>query len=567
MYRLKTVLLLVGLLAILASCEDDWLAVEPLDQVTEASFFTDPEHFTTYANRFYPSTGGTSSWGDAHTDILVYATTAPSRLAGDITINSGPGYGYANVRRANYLVEQVESWEGDIADIEQEAGEAYYFRAFFHWQLVQNFGDIHWVDEVLDMDSEQLYAPRDSRTTVVQNILDDLDRAVDHLKEDPGDRYSRLSKWNAHLLKSRIALYEGTWQKYHAGTSFGDSAADADALLQESVESSREIMDSGYYEIYTTGDPENDYYNNRNRRDYASHPEAMWWTKMDIDQDINAGRKLFYLAYPDNKGFTKHLIDQYLDVNGDPIAVSTLYQGDDTIEDEVVDRDPRMDQSIFTQDDPLYIYEDGSVDHYDTMFPRLFQDVSHSNSTGYHIRKQYNAHRVYHHTQHEETPTMNDRYAEVLLNYAEAKAELGTLTQADLDESINLLRDRVDMPHLDMNNIPNDPDWAYPDLSPLINEIRRERLVELSAENFRMDDLLRWRAMDYLEGERAIGAMSDQFQNDPGLPTTPDGHLDVFQNLYPNGYQFDEERDYLWPIPESEIRKNPDIGQNPGWDQ
>ncbi|MGM0507311.1 MAG: hypothetical protein ACQER4_09025, partial [Bacteroidota bacterium] len=138
MYRLKTVLLLVGLLAILASCEDDWLAVEPLDQVTEASFFTDPEHFTTYANRFYPSTGGTSSWGDAHTDILVYATTAPSRLAGDITINSGPGYGYANVRRANNLVEPVESWEGDIADIEQEAGEAYYFRAFFHWQLVQN---------------------------------------------------------------------------------------------------------------------------------------------------------------------------------------------------------------------------------------------------------------------------------------------------------------------------------------------------------------------------------------------------------------------------------------------
>ncbi|HZH73038.1 MAG TPA: RagB/SusD family nutrient uptake outer membrane protein, partial [Mariniphaga sp.] len=154
---------------------------------------------------------------------------------------------------------------------------------------------------------------------------------------------------------------------------------------------------------------------------------------------------------------------------------------------------------------------------------------------------------------------------EVLLNYAEAKMELGTLTQEDLDISINLLRDWVAMPHLQLDNIAHDPNWRYPDLSPIVNEIRRERLIELASENFRMDDLLRWAAMKYLIGERGTGAKADQFKHDPGLPTTPDGYLDVFQNVFPNGYQFKLDRDYLWPIPESQRTLNPNLGQNPGW--
>jgi starch-binding outer membrane protein, SusD/RagB family len=191
--------------------------------------------------------------------------------------------------------------------------------------------------------------------------------------------------------------------------------------------------------------------------------------------------------------------------------------------------------------------------------------MSHSNPTGYNHRKQYYEYIKYHDSQYEAAPTLNDRYAEVLLIYAEAKAELGTLTQQDVDISINLLRERVAMPPMVLTNLPNDPNWKYPDLSPLINEVRRERMVELATEERRWDDLMRWAAMKYLNGKRPVGAQAHQFHHDPGLPTT-DGYLDPYKTAYPNGYHFNLNRDYLWPMPESQVRLNPNLGQNPGWE-
>src|SRR5690606_19020211 len=210
-------------------------------------------------------------------------------------------------------------------------------------------------------------------------------------------------------------------------------------------------------------------------------------------------------------------------------------------------------------------YSGGTVESYSLAYQRLFQDNIYSSPTGYQQRRQYLPIVEYHTSQEVESPTINDRSAEVLLTYAEPNAALGTLTQEDLDISINLLRDRVAMPHLVLNSITNDPNWAYPDLSPLINEIRRERLVELVSEDFRRDDLFRWAAMKYLIGERPIGAKAAQFNNDPGLPVTEDGNLDIFRNAFPDGFQFKLNRDYLWPIPESQRILNPKLGQNPGW--
>lgn len=562
----KIFLSLIGLSLIFTACQEDWLDREPLDQVTEAAFFKSPKDFIVYVNRFHPSTGGTYSKGDIHTDIAISNISLPERLAGESTINDGPGYSYSNIRRVNYLIEKTKEWEGDFAEIQQAAGEAYYFRALYYFGLLQNFGDVQWIDKVLEMDSPELFGERDPRNFIADKIIADLDTAAMYLTEERGDGYSRLNKWFALLLQSRVALYEATWEKYHNGTVFGVTNANLDKYLSKSAEAAKKIMDSGLYEIYSTGDPENDYYYLFNWRDFSNNPEAMRWTKMDLGFDINAGRKLFYLKYPTDAGITKDLVDYYLSIDGLPIAESPLYQGDNTIEDEMANRDPRMDQTIFNKDDILYVYEDGTQVYYDTIFSRQFQDMTHSNPTGYNQRKQYYEYFIYHHTQHEETPTLNDRYAEVLLNYAEAKAELGTLTQEDLDISINILRDRVAMPHLVLNNIPNDPNWKYPDLSPLINEVRRERLVELATENYRWNDLMRWAAMKYTNGTRPIGARANQFNHDPGLPVTEDGHLDPYQNTYPNGYHFNLNRDYLWPIPESQVRLNPNLGQNPGWE-
>lgn len=164
------------------------------------------------------------------------------------------------------------------------------------------------------------------------------------------------------------------------------------------------------------------------------------------------------------------------------------------------------------------------------------------------------------------------RYAEVLLNFAEAKAELGTLTQADLDKSINVIRERVDMPSLDINVGYTDPNWNFPELSPLMNEIRRERRIELALEGFRHDDLMRWAAADeIIQGARWKGAKFVEGESFPeiedqisGIPVDENNYIDRYQNSM-SGFGFDESRDYLFPIPTNEISLNDNLTQNPGW--
>lgn len=562
-------MIFTGLSMMFYSCDDDFLDRSPLDETTEDAFFKKPGDFIVYVNRFHPQIAqGRSpghSWGDVQTDVQITNNSLPEHFLGLSTINDGPAYNYTDVRRVNYVLEKARKWPGEFDEIKQAVGEAHYFRAFFYWNLLRNFGDVQWIDKVLTMDSPELFGERDPRNVIADNIIADLDTAAMYLMTERGNGYSRLNKWYALLLQSRVALFEGTWEKYHAGTAFGVSNGNPDKYLTKAAAAAKEIMDSGLYSLHNTGNPESDYYNTFNWRDNTANPEAMRWTKMDVSLDITAHRKLFTLATPDSKGLTKSLVDQYLATDGDPIAVSPLYQGDNTIEEEAMNRDPRFPQTIWTQSSVWYAWPDGRIDYYNKAFDRLFQDNIYASPTGYQQRKEYLELVVYHSSQEEESPTVTARYAEVLLNYAEAKTELGTLTQEDLDLSINLLRDRVAMPHLVLGSITNDPNWAYPDLSPIINEVRRERLVELVSEDFRRDDLYRWAAMQYLIGERPLGAKADQFNNDPGLPVNEDGNLDLLKNAFPNGYQFNLDRDYLWPIPESQLILNPNLGQNPGW--
>jgi len=156
------------------------------------------------------------------------------------------------------------------------------------------------------------------------------------------------------------------------------------------------------------------------------------------------------------------------------------------------------------------------------------------------------------------------RYAEVLLNYAEAKAELGTLSQADIDVSINLLRNRVAMPAMDINNLVNDPNWGFPGLTPQINEVRRERRVELAFEGLRLDDILRWAAADELiVGKRPKGVL--YLNGSPAVSVDENNYVDYFQGALGNGYGFNLGRDYLNAIPTKQLTLNENLTQNPGW--
>jgi hypothetical protein len=248
-----------------------------------------------------------------------------------------------------------------------------------------------------------------------------------------------------------------------------------------------------------------------------------------------------------------------------------LYQGDDTIEEVFVNRDPRLRQTVLHPDDTekyQYHLNDGRE------YPRIVgMPGGYTTTTGYHIIKHYNADdmigKAYNTA---ETPGIILRYGEVLLNYAEAMAELGEITQADLDMSINLLRDRVGMPHLDLNP-PMDPRYANDGISPLLVEIRRERRIELFLEGFRYNDLKRWKQGKKLESPdmgirwdasavaRYAGA-TIQTSVDPENGKT---YIDVYKGTDWENPVFDEGKHYLWPLPLDDLAQNPQLQQNPGY--
>jgi hypothetical protein len=296
----------------------------------------------------------------------------------------------------------------------------------------------------------------------------------------------------------------------------------------------------------------------------------MFWRK--FDNMLGKGEAVFRNQpnhqgeFPYDHSYTKELADSYLCTDGDPISVSPLFQGYSSLQVELQNRDPRLHQTIASPDVPWFIYDDGSMQTWgEVVYDLLNTSAQYNSPAGYVNRKGYNPLKIYHVPQYEETPAVIYKYDEVLLNYIEAKAELGSITQSDIDKTIKILRDRVGMPNLNLANITVDPNWDFPDLSPIINEIRRERRVELAAENLRTFDLYRWAAMDELiVGKRPKGFLASQLIVNP-YPVDENGFLDPYRDKIPQGYGFDVNRDYLRAIPKDQLLLNENLTQNPGW--
>jgi hypothetical protein len=282
-----------------------------------------------------------------------------------------------------------------------------------------------------------------------------------------------------------------------------------------------------------------------------------------------------------NLGLSKSLIDSYLCTDGKPRSVSHSFLGYDSLRLEVTNRDPRLAQTVFLSGYDITANAPEGVKNQKFTRPALDGAGEFRNTTGYALYKGVNP--DFQNQGSNDVGTQGSiifRYAEALLIFAEAKAELGTITQADVDKTINLLRDRVGMIHLDMNNITADPDWDFPSLSPIINEIRRERRIELACEGNRWDDLARWRAHQLLTGKRLKGVkylgtdLEGAYKDYQGKQTIfigvnlfvdANGFVDPYQMLLPGGFGFNPGRDYLSPIPSDEVTLNGKLGQNPGW--
>ena len=573
MKNIKIIMSFIALL-MLGACEKNFLDRKPLDQVGSSDYFKSPKDLETYVNQFYTNASFPISSGyglDYNSDNAV-ATNFDGRLAGTRTLDGAGGISFSRVRSVNYFFDNYKRIEGNaaFADYKQYVGEAFFFRALIYFDLLQGWGDIQWFTSVPGTGSPELLQQRDPRNVVADNIITDLDSAALYLQADKTDGASRINKWMALLIQSRVALYEGTWEKYHAGDPFGVASPQPEKYFNKVVEATTKIMESGVYSLYSTGSPNTDYYDLFSKqRTYASNTEVMFWKK--FDNGLGKGEAAFRREVnytqrnPYEHSQTKELADSYLCTDGKPISGNPLFEGFANIGLEMQNRDPRYFQTFGMPGQPYKIEVDGTVTNYDALYAILNQGVQNYSPGGYVLRKGYDARVQYQIPQYEETPGIIYRYGEVLLNFAEAKAELGTITQDDIDKSIKKLRDRVGMPDLILSAITVDPNWDFPTLPPIINEVRRERRVELAAEGFRFDDIMRWAATDELiVGKRPHGFKASQLTVNP-YPVDANGFLDPYQQKIPAGYGFKIGRDYLNAIPKDQLLLNPELVQNPGW--
>ncbi len=561
---------ILGTILFSTSCED-YLDRTPLDSVSEVTFYSTPSDLQAAVNGFYNDLPGWSALSigfnilpDMYSDMGT-AQEPSNRLSGlsyEVPTSATSSiWSWDEVRESNWLLDHVDQAEGDETLIDQYTGEAYFFRAYYYFNLLQSYGDLPIFPEYFDnTDEEYIYAARNSRDEVAEFIISDLDTAISLLQSFPDiSGHPRISKEVAQLFKARVALYEGTWERYHSGTDFGVDGSDGSSFLQIAADAAEDVMNGGVFSLYS------DYQTLFNQVGYSGNSEVMLWR--DYNSITLSIANVLQQQWPNRCGYTKFAIDSYLCDDGDPISVSTRYQGNTDLSKIETNRDPRLAATLMVPGDLIEIDANGDEDYWE------YPDFNGTNTslTGYESEKYRNVEYDSDYGDFtEDTSRIIFRYAEALLIFAEAKAELGTITQSDLDISINLLRDRVGMPHMNLGSITFDKDWpnyGYT-LTDVLYEIRRERSVELMAEGFRADDLYRWRAHSLFDGDQPRGAyLEDGIVNQ--TLSAEDASLDSEGFILPfastGNYNFDESKAYLQPIPLDELILNPNLTQNPGW--
>lgn len=568
------------------SCNDDFLERLPQTELAPENFFNNPQDLVTYSNGFYSMLPGSGiATGDTQSDncLAVQASELTRILTTDnaSSENVTSGWGWGDLRKINFFLENYRRVEGTEEFMAHYAGVARFFRAMFYYSKIKRFGMVPWYSGTMGTaDEDLLYKTQDSRELVVDSIMADLDYAIEHVWEE-ADGFGTIDKWTALFLKSRIALHEGTFRRYHPELNLSETAAH---FLQESFDASYDLMESGRYSLFSTGDTAMDYYTFFAADEYFENPEVILASV--YDEKFERGSSLNYIIYNYDFSIAKNLANTYLYTDGTRFTDNVRYPTK-KFADEFIDRDPRMFQTIMGP---------GITRNGEKYVPIV---TPGGNPTGYVQRKFFidNLDGTY----YGDIPIY--RYGEVLLNYAEALAELGTITQNDLDISINLIRDRVGMPHMDLDHVMTDIDPVlqarYPNVSGpsqgAILEIRRERRVELACEGRRYDDLMRWYAGKLLEqdflgmffprpgrydmtGDEVedlilVEEMPPSVDQEPGMVYLSLENIALTEGFKGNiiskeaeNKNFVEPKYYYRPVPRQQVILNPDLQQVFGWD-
>ena len=556
----------------------DKLDLYPEDSLSPTTYFKNENELQLYSNQFYYNILPTAAdiYKD-NADVLIVSPLDDEVTGQRIIPSTGGGWNWEALRSLNFLLENSHNCEDQDVRNKYDAITRF-FRAYFYFKKVQRFGDVPWYDKVLDSsDAELLYKPRDSREFVMQKIIEDLDFAITTLSKEK--ELYRVSKWAALALKSRVCLFEGTFRKYHG-------IADYEKYLDACITASDDFMKNSGYSLYKTGStPYQTLFSSLNAIQQEIVLARDYNGTLNIRHDVQGFENTASKGRP---GLSKKIVNMYLNKNGSRFTDMQGY-ATKVFFDECQNRDPRLAQTIRT---PGYI-RPGETKQSGPNFS--------SAMTGYHLIK-YSGATKYDVGDTSENDFPIFRTAEVFLNYVEAKAERGTLEQNDIDRTIKLIRDRVGMPNLNMSDANTDPDPyllnVYPNVSEtnkgVILEIRRERVIELLMEGFRYYDLMRWKAGSCMDDE----FLGMYFPGPGNYDLNHDGTIDVclYKGAKPGGVnaleyleigvtveltegesgnvicykdvprQWNEERDYLYPIPRQDrILTNGALTQNPGW--
>ena len=585
----------IALLSGTAGCSD-MLDEYPLDAISPETYYNNADELRSATNQFYGMFPGAASGYTESADV-VCIFNLPAEVQGIRTVpTSGGGWNWEYLRAVNFYLSHSVRCD-DVDAREHFDGIARFFRAYFYFEKVKRFGEVPWFDRELSSTDPELFRPRDSRDFIMDKILDDLTYAINNIS-DKKDLYN-VTHWTALALKSRICLFEGTFRKYHGIPGY-------EKFLNECATASKLFIDNAPYAIYQTGaQPYRDLFSSMN----AIEEEVILARDYDRSQNVmhEANANTLSPTYG-RPGMNKKIVNSYLMTNGDRFTDQPGYE---TMQyyDEMQNRDPRLTQTVVG---PGYM--------------RINSDAVSSpnfgaSTTGYQITKWV-------------TDASGDGYlgssndyilfraAEVYLNYAEAKAELGTLTQEDLKISIKNIRDRVGMPNIDMDAANANPDpylcaleSGYQNVTGpnkgVILEIRRERTIELLLEGFRYYDIIRWKEGKVFEqpykgmyfpgltqgsGDNRYdvfdmndGTVGDKEKVDICIYTGKKPSVKNIRKFYKLGDEFvltdgdkgniichdiekeprqwREDRDYLYPIPTQErLLSNGTLSQNPNWD-
>ncbi|HSF89371.1 MAG TPA: RagB/SusD family nutrient uptake outer membrane protein [Saprospiraceae bacterium] len=578
----------VLLLAAISSCNLDEL---PVDTASNEAIFGSANGLELYSNSFYNILPGTDTGVFQADDVsdLVARNGVDNFLAVNaLSPITSSGWTWSPLRNINYFIENAEN--SVVPEKNHYIGLARFFRALFYFDKVKRFGDVPWIDSTIEItDSVTLYGPRDDRFEVMDKVLEDLDFAIANITLTSDASSTRITKNVARAYKTRIALYEASFRKYH--TEYGMQGT-SNAWYEAVVKTADEISgfnlhrgaqaDRSYRELFISKTPFAD--------------ETILAVALDASLQVfsSANRRFISPTYGNRPSLTRNFVNTYLKLDGTPFTNDPNYKTTPFVE-EVVNRDLRLKQTVRLGD---YRRTENGVS---IVAPPNFNQTF----TGYQpIKWCYDERFPYDDESRNDNAHIIMRYAEVLLNKAEALAELGTMTSGQWAMTIGALRERAGIKGSTLTTLPTEADpylvayYKGKFTNPVMLEVMRERAVEMVFEGLRPDDLKRWHIGELFAESPMNGmyvpALGEYDLNGDGVkdvsfyqgtkptpsnpsiafvdvsPSTAAGRIQLSNGtsgevIFNPGVREWLDKKYLYPIPESDRIINPALGQNPGW--